>query len=256
MILCLDIGNTQIFGGVYENEQLRLSFRYDSTSTSTSDQLGVFLKSVLHENHIEPTSIKKIAIGSVVPSIDYSIRSACIKYFNIEPFMLSASSPMPLTIKTEHPHELGADLIATAIGAMRRYPQQNVIIADFGTATTFAVITASQEYLGTVILAGMRLSMQALGSNTAKLFPVEIVKPTHVIGKNTTCSVQSGLYYGHLGIVREMIKQITKEAFSKETSPITLGTGGFVHMFESEALFTAIIPNLVLEGLLYSVESP
>lgn len=248
MILCLDIGNTQLFAGVYQNDQICLRFRHDSKTANTSDQLGVFLKSVLRENAVNPKHIQQIAVSSVVPSLDYSIRAACRKYFNLEPSFLTAQTEMDLKILTQHPEEVGADLLATAIAAITQYPQKNILIADFGTATTFSAINAAKEYLGTIILAGMRLSMQALGTHAAKLFPVEIIKPDHVVGRNTIESIQSGLYYGHLGIVREMIHLITHEVFSNHP-PIILGTGGFVHMFEKENIFTHIVPDLVLEGI-------
>src|SRR5579871_4810272 len=132
MILCLDVGNTHIFGGVFDKDEIILRFRYDTKQPHTSDQIGVFFRSVLRENNIEASKIKQIAVASVVPSIDYSLRSACIKYFDAEPFVLQAGVKTGLKIKTEHPEKVGADLVAEAIAGVHRYPKKNLIIVDFG----------------------------------------------------------------------------------------------------------------------------
>jgi type III pantothenate kinase len=247
MILCLDVGNSQIFGGVFDKDQLLLRFRHDTTVSSTSDQLGIFLKSALRENNIT-AKISNIAICSVVPSLDYSLRSACIKYFNLEPTFLSTDIQTGLNFQYINPAELGADRIANAIAAMHAFPNKNLIVIDFGTATTFCVITKNHVYLGGAILAGMKLSMNALQTNTAKLFAVEIVKPDNVVGRSTKENIQSGLYFGQLGIIREFTQRITVEHFKDET-PVIIGTGGFSHLFEQEGIFTKVMPDLILHGL-------
>lgn len=248
MILCLDIGNSQIFGGVFDNEKIRLRFRHDTTTSSTSDQLGIFLKSVLRENGLVCDAIKQIAVCSVVPTIDYSLRAACRKYFDIEPFFLQAGVKTGLKIKYRNPLELGADRIANAIAAMSDYPGENIIVIDFGTATTFCAISHKKEYLGGAILAGMRLSMNALQANTARLFSVEIIKPKNIVGRSTAENIQSGLYFGQLGILREFTTRITEEYF-KDKKPVIVGTGGFAYLFEREELFTTVAPDLILHGL-------
>lgn len=253
MILCLDVGNSQIFGGVYTEDRLQLGFRYATTHGSSSDQIGVFLKTVLRENNLESTNISKIAICSVVPNLDYSLNSACKKYFDLDPFILQAGVKTGLKIKYRNPLEVGADRIANAIAAAHYYPKQNVVVIDFGTATTFCAISASKEYLGGVIMAGMRISMDALQANAAKLFPVEIVKPNTVLGRSTRESIQSGLYYSQVGTIQEIIGRISQEAFAGQ-NPIVIGTGGFSHLFAEENIFTAIIPDLVTQGLRLALE--
>ena len=248
MLLCLDVGNTQIFGGVFENKSLQLRFRYNTRLGSTSDELGVFLKNVLRENEIDHSKIKHIAISSVVPSFDYSLSSACQKYFKIMPFFLRAGVKTGLQIKTRNPVELGADLIAGGIAAVEAFPNKNIIVVDFGTATTFAIISDKKEYLGTVILPGVKLSMTALGEKAAKLFSVEIIKAKNVVGRSTAESIQAGLYFGQRGTVKEIKQQIAEEAFDGK-EPIVIGTGGFVSLFDGEDLFTTTAPNLVLDGL-------
>lgn len=248
MMLCLDVGNSHIYGGVFDNDQLVLQFRYASTAVSTSDQLGVFFRQVLAENNIKPTDITEISVGSVVPSIDYSIRAAGIKYFNIDPFFLKAGVKTGLKISYKNPLEVGADRIACAIAATHQFPQSNVVIVDFGTATTFDIVKKDNNYVGGVIMPGLKIAMNALNENTAKLPPVNIVRPEFIVGQTTIANIQSGLYYGHLGAVTKIIEKISEETFENE-KPLILGTGGFCHLFENENIFTAIIPELVLHGL-------
>lgn len=252
MILCLDVGNTQIFGGVFCGVQLQLRFRYATRSGSSSDELGIFLKSVLRENNIDTTAIAQIAICSVVPHIDYSLQSACKKYFSITPFVLKAGAKTGLHIKYRNPLEVGADRIANAIAAVHLYPNQPLIVIDFGTATTFCAISDKREYLGGVIHAGMRLSMQALSDNTAKLASVPIIKPQCVVGRSTMESMQSGLYYSQVATIAAITQQITQECFPQR-KPIILGTGGFATLFSETSLFSVILPDLVLQGLCLAV---
>jgi type III pantothenate kinase len=249
MILCLDVGNSQIFGGVFdEQQQVILRFRYATVHGGTSDQLGIFLKSVLQNNDLDPTFIKKIAICSVVPAIDYSLRAACLKYFSIDPFVLQAGVKTGLKIKYRNPLEVGADRIANAIAAIHYFPGKNIIVVDFGTATTVCAISKDKDYLGGAILPGIRLSMEALQSNTAKLSSVEILKPQQAIGRSTIEGIQSGLYYSQLGVVKEMKQRICQEAFHDD-DVILIGTGGFAQLFEKEKFFTKVMPELVLDGL-------
>jgi len=210
--------------------------------------MGIFLKSVLRENNIPTDIITQIAICSVVPNIDYSLNNACKKYFDIEPFILQVGVKTGLKIKYRNPIEVGADRIANAIAVTQLYPNQNAIIVDFGTATTFCAITKDKDYLGGAITAGLRLSSEALQSNTAKLSSVAIKRPENIIGRSTVDSLQSGLYYGHLGMIKEITQRITEDVFSDEP-PIIIGTGGFAGLFEREDLFTKIESDLVLHGL-------
>lgn len=248
MILCLDVGNSHMFGGIFKNDKLTLSFRHNTNSGSTSDQIGVFLKNLLRENNINSNDIAKIAISSVVPSIDYSLRAACKKYFGIDPFILSAATKTGLIMKNHNPLETGADLIAGAIAATFSHPNKNIIIVDLGTATTLTAISANKEFLGVSILAGLRISVNSLANNTSKLFPFEIQKPEKVTGRFTIESLQSGLYYSHLGAIKEITSRMTQEVFNGE-NPLLIGTGGFASLFEKEKLFDVIISDLVLHGI-------
>jgi type III pantothenate kinase len=247
MILCIDVGNSHIYGGVFDGDEIKLRFRHTS-QVSTSDELGIFLKSVLRENGCSPEAITKIAICSVVPQLDYSLRSACVKYFSIEPFLLQAGVKTGLNIKYRNPIEVGADRIANAIAATHSYPNQNVMVIDFGTATTICVINAQKAYFGGAILPGVRLSADALSKNTAKLPAVEIIKIDNVVGRSTIESIQSGVYYGVLGACRELIQRMNQEAFGANKA-LVLATGGFASLFEKQDLYDHLVPDLVLQGI-------
>lgn len=248
MILCLDVGNTHIFGGVFTDHQIQMRFRYDTKQPHSSDQIGVFFRNVLRENNIHSHQIKKIAVASVVPSVDYSLRSACIKYFGIEPFILQAGVKTGLKIKTVNPAEVGADLIAEAIAGVHQYPGKNLIIVDFGTATTYLAVNDRQEFLGVTILPGLKTAMEALKANAAALPEVEIVRPETMLGRSTVQCIQAGLYYSQLATLKELTQGISKQCFGNAT-PVIIGTGGFSYLFEDENIFTHLAPDIVLDGL-------
>lgn len=248
MILCLDVGNTQIHGGVFENEKLIFQFRKTSKDQSSSDEYGLFLRSVLRENNVDPLKIKRISICSVVPSVVHSLRNACLKYFSTTPFVLQTGVKTGLKIKYKNPAEVGSDRIANSIAATHQYPKQNIIIVDFGTATTVCVINKEKEYLGGCILPGIRISMEALEAKTAKLPRVDIIKKSSVIGQTTIDSIQTGLYFGQLGMVKEIVERSKLEAFNGEKC-VVIGTGGFSSLYDKEILFDIAIPDLVLRGI-------
>lgn len=248
MILTLDVGNTSLLGGVFENGNVILQFRKTSIVRSSSDELGVFFRGVLRENGIAPDNIEGVSICSVVPDADHSIRNAFIKYFDITPFELRPGAKTGLQIRYHNPLEVGADRIANAIAAVNLYHNQNLIITDFGTATTFCVISKAREYLGGIIAPGVQISLETLVRNTAKLHSVEIINLEKTVGRTTAESIQSGLFLGQLGAVKEVIQRVTAEAFAG-VKPIVIGTGGFSSLFADEGLFDAIHTDLALHGL-------
>ncbi len=253
MILTLDVGNSQIFGGVINDKnEIKLSFRKTSKTGASSDEIGVFLRTVLSENGINPKEIHQIAMCSVVPNVVHSIKNACKKYFGINPFVLESGVKTGLKIGYENPVEVGADRIANAIAAVHLYPQQDLIVIDLGTATTFCVISSNKEYLGGSIVAGLKLCVKALESKTAKLPSVEIVSMKAALGRSTVESIQSGLYFGHIGTMKEMTRRLQKECFHKK--PYIIGTGGLSSLFDKAEVFDQIQPDLVLQGLVLALE--
>ena len=248
MLLCLDVGNSQIYGGLFEGDLLRVQFRRTSQLRSSSDELGVFFRSVLRENNVNPDEISRVAICCVVPDLLYSLRACCQKYFGLDPLVLRPGIRTGLKIAYRDPKEVGADRIADAVGAVTMFPDRNLIVADFGTATTICAITRDKEFLGGNIIPGVRLSMEALEERTAQLPAVEILPPRTALGRSTVESIQSGLYWSNVGMVRELIGRITTEEFSDE-APVVIGTGGFAQLFNREELFDHVVPDLILAGL-------
>ena len=253
MILTFDIGNTQLSGGVFDNGRMIFQFRRGTVQGTSSDELGIFLRLVLRENGIESGQITQIACCSVVPSMNYAAAGACVKYFGIEPLMIKAGIKTGLKLKYGNPKEIGADRIAAAVGAVSLEPDKNIIIIDMGTATTVDVVSAGKEYMGGAILAGINMSMHALASGTAQLPVVEIVVPEKACGNSTAGAIQSGLYYGTIGALKELIQVFTEDMF-KGSRPFVLGTGGMSHLFEKTPLFDRIVPSLVLDGLRTALE--
>jgi type III pantothenate kinase len=247
MRLCLDIGNSQLHGGVFD-DGLRLQFRKTTHPLGSSDEFGVFFTGVLRENGIDPRAVQRVAICSVVPPALYPVRSACVKYFRCEPFVLQAGVKTGLKVKYRNPHEVGADRIAGAIGATLRRPGSNIIIVDCGTATTLDVVTAGGDYLGGAILPGVGISVETLAGRTAKLPTVEITRPATALGRSTIESIQAGVYHGHAGAIRRLIDEISRETFGRDSRSV-IGTGGFARLFEAEGLFDEIVPEMVLLGL-------
>lgn len=249
MILCLDIGNSQIYGGVFANDHLLFHFRRSSKSASSSDEIGVFLRSVLRENDVNYEDITKIAVCTVVPEVLHSLKNACRKYFNgMVPFVLQAGVKTGLNIKYRNQLELGADRISNAIAATHLYPEQNLIIIDMGTATTYCAVNKKREFLGGVIVPGLRISMTALELNTSKLPTVEIIEATHALARSTTEGIQAGLYFGAIGTAKEMTARLRHEAFNNEKA-LVIGTGGFASLFRDAQVFDTEVPDLVLKGL-------
>lgn len=253
MLFCLDVGNSQIFGGVYDGDALRFTFRRTSTARASSDEFGLFFRTVLRENGVDPAAITHVALCSVVPDVVHSLRNCFLKYFKVDPFLLQPGVKTGLKIKYRNPLEVGPDKIANAIGALHLYPRRDLVIVDFGTATTLCAVNADAEYLGGIITPGVLISMAALDSSTARLPAVEILKPRDVLGRSTVESIQSGLYYGTLATVRSLAGLIAAEQFGGRP-PVILGTGGFGRLFEDENLFEAFLPELPLLGLKRAVE--
>lgn len=248
MILTLDAGNTQLSGGVFSENKIILTFRCATTKGTSSDELGIFLRAVLRENEIDSKLISDIALCSVVPSLNYALIRACVKYFGIEPLMIRSGIKTGLKLRYSNPKEIGADRIAAAIGAGALKLGRHLIVVDMGTATTVDVITKEKEYWGGAILPGINMMMHALSSGTAQLPSVEIVAPEKSCGTSTVTAIQSGLYYGTLGSIRELIARFTSEVFDGE-KPEIIATGGFANLFRDDGLFDRIESQLVLDGL-------
>lgn len=249
MNLCIDVGNSQLHGAVYEdNKRLLMQIRKESSNRVSSDEMGLFLVSALREKGIASEKINRIGVSCVVPEEVFTLKIACRDYFNTEPLFLESGVKTRLKIKTRNPLEVGADRIANAIAVTELYPDKNVVVVDFGTAITLDAVSGEREYLGGSICAGLGLAMEALGTKTAKLPHVEIVKSSNALGRSSIESIQGGLYFGYLGLVRELVGRIGSEAFGGKEHRV-VATGGYSQLYKEEKLFDDIIPDLVLQGV-------
>ena len=252
MLLTVDVGNTTIQCGLFEGEKLALQFRRSTNPKLSSDELGLFFRDVLALNNFDYKAVERIACCSVVPAINHSLSNCFRKYFFKEALFIQAGIKTGLKIKYANPREIGADRIAGAIGAVHAAASsggaKNLIVVDMGTATTVDVITKNNEYLGGAILPGAAMSVHALSEGTAQLPSVEVVQPKNVCGSSTIEAIQSGVFYGQAGAVRELVSKMEESVFGGERA-FVIGTGGFSRSFESAGLFDLVLPDLVLQGL-------
>ena len=247
MILLIDVGNTNVTVGICDSGKITASWRMTTNRDLTSDEIGVVLRNYFTLGGIDINDITGTIISSVVPPIMYSLTHAVRKYIGTDPVIVNSKSKMGLTIRYDNPKEVGADRLVNAVGAIKKY-NAPLIIIDFGTATTFCAVSKEHEYLGGVILPGIKISINALVEKTSKLPKIEIAKPDKIIGTNTVESMQSGMYYGYAGSVDNIVNKM-KESFNGENVTV-IATGGLARMIANEAKTIDVIDSsLTLEGL-------
>ncbi len=245
MLLVLDVGNTNTTLGLYEGEELKNSWRLTSERQRTVDEYGIMCLTLLQLAGLRPGSVTDIVISSVVPPLDFTLNKMAEVYFGIKPlFIDSTNAGMPVLY--EDPQEVGPDRIVNAVAAFSKYGGPCIVV-DFGTATTFDVISSAGEYLGGIICPGIQISADALFQRAARLRRIEIRQPERIIGTNTTASVQSGLYYGNIGQVDGVIEQIIRELGEQ---PRVIATGGLAPLIgKGSRHIEAVEPDLTLEGM-------
>lgn len=249
MIICLDVGNTNIKYAIFEGESLKLSFRVATEHKKTSDEYGDQLVSILQNNGINPRAITGGIISSVVPPLDYTLERMCSVFLNIKPLMLGPGIKTGLNLRVDNAKEVGADRVVNNVSAIRKYGYPLIII-DFGTATTFNVIDERAQFVGGAIAPGVKGSLDSLVNGTAKLPRVEIERPACVIGKNTITNMQSGIFFGFAGLVEYIVRKIKREL--KNENVKVIATGGFSEVIAGEISCIDIVDKLLtLEGLQY-----
>jgi type III pantothenate kinase len=264
MLLVLDVGNTNTVLGVFARvakvapakgggaaelghyELLVANWRVATIATETVDEYGVLFRNLFAMDNLEVKGIRGIVISSVVPPLDSTLRQVCERYFNTKPLFIGPGVKTGMPVLYENPAEVGADRIVNSVAAFEKYGGP-VISVDFGTATTFDCVTAKGEYQGGVICPGIGISADALFENTARLPRVDIRKPAKVIGTNTVASLQSGLYYGYLGLVDGILELLLAE-LGKDTKVVA--TGGLASLIGTGSKYIKHVDDfLTLEGL-------
>ena len=245
MLLVIDVGNTHITLGVFDGKELKATFRMTAKQPRTSDEYGIQLCDLLVHRNFNVKDIEDVIVSSVVPDIMHSLGSAIIKYFNVRPIVPSTLD-MGLTIHTEHPKEIGPDRIVDAVAAYEKYGGP-VIVIDFGTATTYDVVTEDGVFEGGLISTGIRTAARALWGGAAMLPEIEIRKPGSIIAKETVSSMQGGLVFGYIGQVEYIVSKMKASGYADAKVVATGGLGNII-VPETDAI-DIYDPNLTLEGL-------
>ena len=231
MILCMDIGNTNIKAALFDGKEMFKYWRMSTDIRNTSDEYGVKLCSMLAHEGLSPAVVEGVIVSSVVPTINYTIDHMFRNYFERVPLFIGPGVKTGINIRYENPRELGSDRIANAVAAYDTYGGPCIFI-DFGTATTFGVLDKDGAFLGGCICPGIKLSSEALVTGTAKLPRFELTKPESVIGRTTLTNLQSGMFYGYVGLVKNIVRQI-KQEIGKDT--LVVATGGMATMVRRKA---------------------
>ncbi len=231
MLLAIDIGNTNTVFGLFDGAALRADWRVETRASRTSDELGALLRGLFEIGGLRPTDATAAIISSVVPPAIFPMEQMLRRLFRVEPLVVGPGVKTGMPILYENPREVGADRIVNAVAAHQRFPQGAVVV-DFGTATTFDVVTPRGEYAGGIIAPGVMVSADALYHATAKLPRVEIVRPKSAIGKNTVASIQAGLVLGYAGMVDALVARIRAEI---DWDPRVVGTGGLAGLIARES---------------------
>lgn len=246
MLMTIDVGNTHISIGVFNGDALIATYRMITKTVKTSDEYGLFINDLLLLNGISRKDIDDVIISSVVPKVMYALNSSIIKYLNITPMIIGPGTKTGITVHTENPKEVGADRIVNAAAVYNIY-KQSCLVIDFGTATTYDLVSEDGVLEYTIISPGIEISAQALWQQTAKLPEVEIVKPDTILTKNTIKGMQAGIVYGYIGQVEYIVNKLKEEL---STDFMVISTGGLGRVFENQTnVIQKYDPQLAYYGM-------
>jgi type III pantothenate kinase len=246
MLLAIDIGNTNVVLGVFDGKKLLTHWRIVTKPDRTEDEYGMLIHNFFRTASLDKAQTKGIIISCVVPPMVRTMEELCAKYLHVTPLFIGPGIKTGMPIRYDNPHEVGADRIVNAVAAYEKF-KRPLVIVDFGTATTFDYISPGGEYMGGAIAPGIGISTEALFLKASKLPRIELVRPSTIIGKNTTASLQAGIMYGYIAMVDGIVEKIKKEV---ETDPRVIATGGMADVIAEESRTIDEVDNLLtLEGL-------
>ena len=256
MLLALDVGNTNTVLGLYQlsgqeggASELIASWRVTTHLNQTADEYGVLFLNLFAMQQLDVKQVIAIIISSVVPPIESTLRRVCERYFKLQPMFIEPGIKTGMPILVDNPAELGADRLVNDVAAFAKYGGP-VIVVDFGTATTFDVVTLNGEYIGGVIAPGLGISADALFARAARLSRVDIKKPARVIGTNTITNMQSGLFYGYIGLVDGILERLIDETALPDRKPRVIATGGLARLIVEDSKYIEVVDDtLTLDGL-------
>jgi len=246
MLFAIDVGNTKIALGIFEAEKLKVSWRIQSAVHRMADEYAILLFDLLSREGLKTSDITQAILCSVVPPLITTFEEVLKHYFGVTPLVVEAGVKTGVRIHTDNPREVGPDRVANAAAVFRLYGGPAIVI-DFGTATTFDVISREGDYLGGAIAPGMEIAAEALFGRTAQLPRVELVYPKHIIGRNTVTAMQSGIVLGYVGLVEGMITRIAHEIGEKTR---VIATGSYAEVIAARVpMIEAVDPQLTMVGL-------
>ena len=250
MLLAIDIGNTNIVLGVFDGATLVQSWRLQTLRERTADELGLLVDGLFAHSRIERVKIRGVILGSVVPPLTGTMRTMAQRYFGVSALLVEPGVNTGMPILYENPAEVGADRIVNAVAAYEKFGRDGrhpMIVVDFGTATTLDAITAKGEYLGGAICPGVQISADALFQRAARLPRIDVRKPAQIVGRTTVGAMESGLFYGYVGMVDGLARRMSDELGG---GAITIATGGLAEIMAPEIpLIQHVDPELTLHGL-------
>ncbi len=235
MLLALDVGNTNITIGVFEGKEIMGTYRLTTKLQRTSDEFGIDICDLLDHNNIDTKKINDVIISSVVPDVNYSLRRAINKYFDMEPIMIEAGIKTGIRVATENPRQVGADRIVDAVAAYELYGGP-VLVIDYGTATTFDLVDKNGAFVAAVTAPGIQTSAQALWGQAAQLPKIEIQKPKSILAKETISSMQAGVVYGTIGQTEYIIKKMKEESGYENVKVVATGGLGMIIADETDCI--------------------
>ncbi len=246
MLFVIDVGNTNIVLGLFEGRELCHSWRVNTSRQTTADEYGILFRALLDHSNFSPKQVGAVIISSVVPPLTAEIAKMAKRYFDHDPLVVGPGLKTGIAISYESPRDVGADRIVNAVAAFDRYGTAGVVV-DFGTATTFDAIGPQGEYLGGAIAPGIGIGAEALFQRASKLPRVNVERPAKVIGRNTVHSIQSGLFFGYVGLVDEIVRRMQAEL---DGDTFVIATGGLATLIASESsTIQSVEDNLTLNGL-------
>ncbi|MBI2853731.1 MAG: type III pantothenate kinase [Chloroflexi bacterium] len=246
MLLAIDIGNTNVTLGVFHGDKLKTTWRVATSVHREADEYATVLLALLQYAQIPASEIKQASLCSVVPPLTATFTSLCTRYFKCDPFVVEAGAKTGVRIAMDNPREVGADRVVNAAAA-RHLHGGPLIVIDFGTATTFDVVSREGDYLGGVICPGIVVAAEALFSRTAQLPRIEVARPKRVIGKSTVAAMQSGILFGYVGLVEGLVSRIRAELGENAR---VVSTGGLSSLIAQETKVIEVVePDLTLIGL-------
>lgn len=246
MLMVIDIGNSNITYAVFDGEEVKAKYRLGTKSNKTSDEYAHVMLDLLQYNHVKKEDITGVAIASVVPNVMHTMKNSIYKYLGFEPLILTNASNHGIELKTDNPMEVGVDRIADVIAAHHYYGGPCLVV-DFGTATTYDVVSEKGEFLVGITAPGIKISAKALWTETAKLPDVQIISPGSILAKNTVTSMQAGLIYGKVGELEYIVNRVQKEMGMKMK---VIVTGGLARIIEDETdIIDVNDQNLTLNGI-------